>query len=577
MGKFRITSPDGQTFEVTAPDGASQEEVMSYVQRNAGMMARPDAQPAPQPVSTPETAFNDALPTPENDFNNAGASNEGGYYRGLKDTPLGFTNLIGRGVQAIAPAGSSFEDLVKRTNKNIIEDPMKQREAAYQAGRQQRGEDGVDWSRLAGNLTMTAPLALATPAAATLPGAMAVGAGAGALNGAVQPVFGEDYWNEKGAQVAGGALTGAATNGALGAAGRMLKPNTSPEVRMLMDEGVTPTPGQIMGGAAKWTEEKARSIPVLGDAITKAQGRGVEQFNRAAFNRVLTPLGETLPEDVAVGREAVKLVQDKVHDAYGDVLSGLKIGVDQQFGQDVNGLKALAQNLVPERAQQFENILNNEVLSRFNNGMISGETMKGMESSLGKISRDLMRGSDQDASAVGSAVQELQSNLRELVARTNPQVADRLSSVNKAYANLARIETAAGGVGAEGGVFSPRQLSAAVRSGDTHVRHNNYASGGALMQDLTDAGRKVLSPSVPDSGTAGRMMPVGLGYLAASNPGAAAAVLGATPMYSEAGQKLAAALLAGQRPAVVQKIGEMLQSLAKYAPAGSPSVYRATR
>lgn len=41
MGKFRITGPDGQTYDVTAPDDASEADVLSYVQRNAGMMANP--------------------------------------------------------------------------------------------------------------------------------------------------------------------------------------------------------------------------------------------------------------------------------------------------------------------------------------------------------------------------------------------------------------------------------------------------------------------------------------------------------------------------------------------------------
>ena len=32
MGKFRVTSPDGRQFEITAPDGASQEDILQYAQ-----------------------------------------------------------------------------------------------------------------------------------------------------------------------------------------------------------------------------------------------------------------------------------------------------------------------------------------------------------------------------------------------------------------------------------------------------------------------------------------------------------------------------------------------------------------
>lgn len=35
MAKYRITGPDGGTYEVTAPDGASEADILSYVQQNA--------------------------------------------------------------------------------------------------------------------------------------------------------------------------------------------------------------------------------------------------------------------------------------------------------------------------------------------------------------------------------------------------------------------------------------------------------------------------------------------------------------------------------------------------------------
>lgn len=34
MPKYRVTSPDGKSFEVTAPDGATQDEVLAYAQKN---------------------------------------------------------------------------------------------------------------------------------------------------------------------------------------------------------------------------------------------------------------------------------------------------------------------------------------------------------------------------------------------------------------------------------------------------------------------------------------------------------------------------------------------------------------
>lgn len=45
--KYRITSPEGQTFEITAPDGASQEEILAYAQKNVPRVAKPADQPKP--------------------------------------------------------------------------------------------------------------------------------------------------------------------------------------------------------------------------------------------------------------------------------------------------------------------------------------------------------------------------------------------------------------------------------------------------------------------------------------------------------------------------------------------------
>jgi hypothetical protein len=44
MAKYRITGPDGGTYEVTAPDTASEAEVLAYAQQNY----QPKAQPKPE-------------------------------------------------------------------------------------------------------------------------------------------------------------------------------------------------------------------------------------------------------------------------------------------------------------------------------------------------------------------------------------------------------------------------------------------------------------------------------------------------------------------------------------------------
>jgi hypothetical protein len=45
MPKYQITGPDGKSFEVTAPDGATEDEVLAYAQKNFKMAAAPAAKP----------------------------------------------------------------------------------------------------------------------------------------------------------------------------------------------------------------------------------------------------------------------------------------------------------------------------------------------------------------------------------------------------------------------------------------------------------------------------------------------------------------------------------------------------
>ena len=57
MGKYRITDPSGSTFEITAPDGASESEIMSYAQKNIGapqqIVGGQSPAPAPEPADAP--------------------------------------------------------------------------------------------------------------------------------------------------------------------------------------------------------------------------------------------------------------------------------------------------------------------------------------------------------------------------------------------------------------------------------------------------------------------------------------------------------------------------------------------
>lgn len=428
-----------------------------------------------------------------------------------------------------------------------------------------------DASRLvAGSMGMTGAAAKAglVPLAAA-PGAQALSAaGAGTAGGAAREGGGGP-----GAQFAASLAGGLA---APLAASRVIAPNTSPEVLALMKEGVTPTPGQVLGGTAKRVENAATSIPIVGDVIKAGQRRAVGDLNRAAANRALAPFGEKLPDGMQ-GREAVGYIKDRLGERYDELLNGITVAADLPFLQKVRDVQRMAGTggMDPAAVQRLDTILKNRVLGKFigPGAKVTGETMKQIESDLGQMSASFRRDTSSDMRNLGDALMEVQSQLRHLVGRSNPAIAPELRKVNEGYANYKRLERAAASLGSDEGVFSPAQLLSAVKATDRSKDKAKFARGDALMQDLADSGRTVLGNNVPDSGTPLRAMVAGgtLGVGGAVSPTVAPATLAALA-YTPAGQRAMAALLA-KRPDVIRDLqaqggGQLLplSSLALPAP-----------
>lgn len=403
---------------------------------------------------------------------------------------------------------------------------------------------------IAGGVAMAAPLAPLGPV------------GMGAATGFAQPTTAgpDEVLQNMGL----GAATGKAGDMAMRGLGRVIQPRVRPEVRTLLDAGVTPTPGQIIGGTAARVESKATSLPLVGDAIASAQRRAGADLNRAAFNRALAPVGQQLPRDVPLGRQAVQYVDDALGARYDALLPRMTVRADQQFAQQVHGLRQMVNtgSLDPRAAQGFNRILNNDVLGKFRGQQaLTGQTLKDIESDLGAHIRRLAGSTDADQRLVGDALQELQSTLRGLVQRSNPQHARELGAINTGWANFKRVQRAAGGLGAEDGIFTPAQLQNAVRALDRSKDHARFAEGRALMQDLSDPAKAVLGSKYPDSGTAGRLMNVGALASGLHTPAIPLGLGVSAGLYSAPAQRLIAGLLT-QRPAGAQLLASQVEELA---------------
>lgn len=513
------------------------------------------------------------------------------FVKGLRDPIDGgaqlLTNMLPEGVVS---AGNRLNNwladntgLVGRLPEGGVDQQVREAEQAYQARRAaseptsltslvtgQKQEPGFDGYRVLGNILNPANLGLARalPVGATLGSRIGLGVLGGAASSGLNPVTSGDFTEEKLKQLAIGGATGGALPAVTGAVARVVRPNASanPQVQALRAEGVRPTLGQTLGGVANSVEEKASSIPIVGDMISNARRGAAADLNKAAFNRALKPVGKELPKGVT-GRDAVQFTEEAISDGYNKLLPGLTVKSDKAFASEIQNLRQMVNtgSLDPNSAKAFNRILQNDVLGKFKGqGALTGETFKAIESDLSNNIKRFAGSQDADQRLVGDALQEVQSSLRKMLERSNPGKSKELGALNSAWANFKRVQKASASLGAEDGIFSPAQLQSAVKAADRSKDKARFARGDALMQDLSEAGKTVLGNKVPDSGTAGRLLTAG-GASLLDPSGIAPLALGSTfAAYSRPAQSLLTALVA-ERPEAANAIAQALRQ-------GSPAL-----
>lgn len=508
MPQYDVTAPDGKTYSVNAPEGATHDDAIKYVQAN---------------------------------FYKPTASTGDSIAKGLRDPIDAGAQMLTRGLTAVAPglvdAGNKLNNyiadktgLVGRLPAGGVDQQIRDSEKAYQLA---RGSNGMDWGRMAGNVLNPANLALTAglPAAATMLGRVGVGAAGGAISGALSPVTqGENFAAEKAKQMGVGVLAGGAVPVVTGAVSRIISPRASvnPDVLKLKAEGVTPTIGQALGGRMNAAEEKLMSIPVLGDAISSARTASREQFNNAAINRAVAPIGARVE---GTGQAAVKEAGDLLSATYDRAKSMLGgFPIDQQAAQQLGNLRAMARSGLEGRERKTVEKYFSDYLQK---PALTAESFKELDS---KLTADIARyskSSDAYQQKVGDALAEVQKIITDNAKRANPKAAELFNKADAGWAQLVRIEGASKAAHNSGGVFTPAQLNMAIKGADNSVRDRATARGTALMQDLGQAGQNVLGNKVPNSGTfdRGAMGAATLGGSAYLDPLALTGLLGASAMY----------------------------------------------
>lgn len=276
MAKYRITSPDGASFDITAPDGASPEQVQQFAQQQFATMQQ---QPGPA-------------------GNAAAGGNVGGIKQGLRDPIDAGAQMLRRLVpepiaKAVDAAGNWMAEqglpVARSSGVQGVDQIVRNVGQQYEADRAAAGRSGFDGARLTGNLVNPVNLALPSAAAARTVGQFAkFGAVAGGIGGAMQPITEntDNFWWQKGGQAALGAATGAVLTPAI-------------------------TKGVQRAGTAiaeRMANQPAQTMVAGGQNLTRAD-------LDVAVNRLLESQGMTM-------QEAPKVILDSVRRQIGEAVAG---------------------------------------------------------------------------------------------------------------------------------------------------------------------------------------------------------------------------------------------------------------
>lgn len=462
---------------------------------------------------------------------------------------------------AVAQIAANLTGQGDAVNKGIVDT-----EKQYQSDRASAGSTGFDPLRLAGGVAMTLPLGGAGAAAAkTLPGAAALGAAQGAGFSALQPINegGEGYWMDKLKQTLTGAAIGGAAAPAMSVLSRAVNPAVNPNVKALQDVGVQPTIGQAAGGWLNRLEDKAQSVPILGDAIRTARERGAGQLEAAAFQRAGDPVGAKI---TGRGFDGILEAKDALSASYDKVIPKLSADVlDPVFVNKMANLRGLVSNLPQRERDRFDSVISREIDDRLApNGRLSGQNLKDAWNALRDEAAKFSKSDDAYQQDLGRAFKQAFQELKDHVSATNNAADVRtLKNTDLGYANFKILQRAASGVNSVDGAITPSALQSAVRASDRSLDKGRMAEGRALLQDLSNAGKDVLTNKVPNSGTFDRLMTgsvAGLGVGLATSP--------LTMAYTPLVQNALVALMT-KRPDMAPKIANYLKQLSGPVTAGA--------
>lgn len=298
--------------EIEFPDDMSGDEIKAVLDKQYGAQSKPDKSNIPL-------------------FERARGS---GFLKGYFDPAAGAAQLT----EQLSSNRSTLppEAVLAGLKPESIDEKVRKEEAIYQANREARGEEGIDWSRIGGSLASPVGLAgfNAPLNAATLPARMKAGALTSAAYGSTMPVTeGDDYWGDKRNQV----LISGGAGGTLPVATALLKGIGKAGVefsRPWSQKGIGKDVNNYIRKLAGGQEQKIvdalkrRKVFVYGSEPTSAQaiaGRNMELMKEGVpdvFGSPFVRLEKDLSKSINVG-DVIKTRYAQQQAAREGILKGM--------------------------------------------------------------------------------------------------------------------------------------------------------------------------------------------------------------------------------------------------------------
>lgn len=481
------------------------------------------------------------------------ASPVGGVIRGLMDIPEAGAQLLTRGLEAAAPAGSSMERFM-RQERQRVEDINLENERLYRQARSGQLMPGeMDVGRIIGNIGGTiAPGAQAIRALNLTSAPVRGGAVAGGVSGALQPVnvtpstTPSDFFTQKAEQVGIGGLTGAAGGyvgqkaidvllgrarapaqavAAAPSTGQAQATVTATPTATVTGGGVTPgaVGPDVSAGLTQAQAEILGRGRAMGFRTTPGQetgSRSLQQmearlesspFTSGPFNAIKDANQRVLNRSVAqaIGVDADELsnpvlaqAQRQISSVYNQVSSPTVQKLDNMYV--LNGLDLIDNAFEGLTTQPLRsNVLVKQLETFANKGEATGNQLSTLSSKLGKRAKNEMTSASGDRE-LGNALFQVKEIVDDALASgltAEQQAAFQTARAN--YRNLMTIRSNAGVVNPSTGNVSGLNLASALTRKDPQ----GFVFG-ANTTPMYEAARfaQAFRPIVGDSGTATRMM-----------------------------------------------------------------------